>query len=393
MAQRSLRRSTQLSTKASLAVKKQEETPSAADTDTAAISLVAMQKDSTEISNSNTPELAGIGKKIDESTPAAAAAVNEWPPHSWRPLTHPLSPSRLRSRSRSRSRTRDLPPSAVKPSAEASSQAHSEATDQVEALKARLQNDTHQIFSWKQGITARLEGQNRKIDAFFVTANDGVRLAKLADVNAGDAMTRANDAMKQAEDALKRAKNVFNTAVNEHGPSLRKIKERVTDLETKVEELDRDTRVMSRTLIGSGSSAAASGAGGISDLRSDMRRLQRDVDDAYAASHSNEARIEESQGAHKELKAQVDLIVKELAQEKAKVAYLLQRDYASSYGQAPAQQQQQHQQQHQPQQQAHSANVGYPLLPYPMPPISASATAAAPYCPLQAASSQHGRVA
>ena len=318
-----------------------------------------------------------MGKKIDESTPAAAAAaaVNEWPPHSWRPLTHPLSPSRLRSRSRSRSRTRDLPPSAVKPSAEASSHAHSEATDEVEALKARLQNDTQVIFSWKQGITARLEGQNRKIDAFFVTANDGVRLAKIADLNAGDAMTRANDAMKQAEEALKRAKNVFNTAVNEHGPSLRKIKERVTDLETKVEELDRDTRAMSRTLIGSGSSAAASGAGGISDLRSDMRRLQRDVDDAYAASHSNEARIEESQGAHRELKAQVDLIVKELAQEKAKVAYLLQRDYASSYGQAPAQQQQQQQ----PQQQAHSSNAGYPLLSYPMPPMAASATATAPY--------------
>jgi len=384
MAQRSsTRRSTQLSTKASLAIKKQEEAPSAADTDTAAISLVAMQKDSTEINNSNTPELALTGKKIDESTPAAAAAaaaVNEWPPHSWRPLTHSLSPSRPRSRSRSRSRTRDLPPSAVKPSAEASSHAHSEATDEVEALKARVQNDTQVIFSWKQGITARLEGQNRKIDAFFVTANDGVRLAKLADVSAGDAMTRANDAMKQAEEALRRAKNVFNTAVNEHGPSLRKIKERVTDLETKVEELDRDTRAMSRTLIGSGSSAAASGAGGISDLRSDMRRLQRDVDDAYAASHSNEARIEESQGAHKELKAQVELLVKELAQEKAKVAYLLQRDYASSYGQAPAQQQQHQQQQpQQPQQQAHSSNAGYPLLSYPMPPMAASATATAPY--------------
>lgn len=188
--------------------------------------------------------------------------------------------------------------------------------------------------------------------------------------------------MKQAEEALKRAKNVFNTAVNEHGPSLRKIKERVTTLETKVEHLERDTRTMSRTLINNGDS--------ISELQSDMRRLQRDVDDVYASSH-NEARTAESEGAHNALKAQVDLIVKELAQEKAKVAYLLQRDYASSYGQAPVQQQQYQQQQ--PQQQAHSANVGYPLLPYPMPPISASATAAAPYCPLQAASNQHGRVA
>ena len=43
MAQRSsTRRSTQLSTKASLAIKKQEEAPSAADTDTAALSLVTM---------------------------------------------------------------------------------------------------------------------------------------------------------------------------------------------------------------------------------------------------------------------------------------------------------------------------------------------------------------
>jgi len=165
MAQRSsTRRSTQLSTKASLAIKKQEESPSAADTDTAAISLVAMQKDSTEISNSNTPELLLASQKADESIPAAAAAaVNEWPPHPWRPLTHQLSPSRprSRSRSRSRSRTRDLPPSAAKQSADASSHAHSEATDEVEALKARLQNDSNQIFSWKQGITARLEGQNR----------------------------------------------------------------------------------------------------------------------------------------------------------------------------------------------------------------------------------------
>jgi len=298
-----------------------------------------------------------------------------------------LSPtrSRIRSRSRSRSRTRDLLPSGAKQSADVSSHAHSEATDEVAALKGRLQFDINQAFSWKQGITACLEGQNRKIDAVFVTANDGVRLAKLADVSAGDAMTRADDAMKQAEDALKRAKNVFNTAVNEHGPSLRKIKDRITHLETKVEDLERDTRTQSRTLINNGDS--------ISGLRSDMRHLQRDVDDAHASSHTNEARTAEAEGAHNALKAQVELLVKELAQEKAKVAYLLQRDYASSYGQAPVQQQQHQQQQSQPQQQAHSANVGYPSRPYPMPPISASATGAAPYCPLQAASSQHGRVA
>jgi chromosome segregation ATPase len=245
----------------------------------------------------------------------------------------------------------------------------------VEALKARLQFDINQAFSWKHGLTARLEGQNRKLDACFVTANDGVRLAKLADVSAGDAMTRANDAMKQAEEALKRAKNVFNTAVNDHGPSLRKIKDRITSLENKVEELDRDTRAMSRTLISGGASAAASGSGEISDLRSDMRRLQRDADDLYATTHSSEIRIDGAEAAHNALKAQVEALAKELAAEKAKVAYLVHRDYASSMAQPQVQQQQQPQQQ-----QAHSANVGYPL-PYPMPSISASARAidAAPY--------------
>ena len=307
-----------------------------------------------------------------------AAPANDkafvWPPHPWRPLTNLRSPPRTHSRSRSRSRTRDLPPSAA---ADSFSQAHSESADDVEALKGRLQFDIKQALSWKHGLTARLDGQNRKLDACFVTANEGVKLANQAEVHAGDAMTRADDAMKHAEDALRRAKNVFNTAVNEQGPSLRKIKERVTSLENKVEELDRDTRAMSRTLIGVGSSAAASGHGEISDLRSDMRRLQRDADDLYATTHSSEIRIDGAEAAHNALKAQVEALAKELASEKAKVAYLVHRDYASSMAQPQVQQQQQPQQQ---QQQAHSANVGYPL-PYPMPSISASARAidAAPY--------------
>jgi len=56
MAQRESRRSTQQSTKASLAVKKRQETEEPT-LSAAALSLVTMQKEPTERSNSNTPEL------------------------------------------------------------------------------------------------------------------------------------------------------------------------------------------------------------------------------------------------------------------------------------------------------------------------------------------------
>ena len=244
--------------------------------------------------------------------------------------------------------------------------------DDVEAMKGRLQFDINQAFSWKHGLTARLDGQNRKLDACFATANEGVKLATQADVHAGDAMTRADDAMKHAEDALKRAKNVFNTAVNEHGPSLRKIKDRITSLENKVEELDRDTRAMSRTLIRGGSSAAASGSGEISDMRSDMSRLQRDADDLYATTHSSEIRIDGAEAAHNALKAQVEALAKELAAEKAKVAYLVHRDYASSIAQPQAQQQPQQQQQP-----AYPHYAAYAPHSYPLPPAAATASTTA----------------
>ena len=241
------------------------------DTDSAALSLITMQKETTEASNNNTAEVPSTAKKVADSI--AAAAANEWPPHPWRPLTDLLPLARTRSRSRSRSRTRDLPPSAVKPSADASSPRPSEAPEEGQTLQDRLQNDKKVLFIWRAGFTNRLDGQNRKVDAAWATANEGVRLAKIAGVSASDAMTRANDAMKQAEEALKRAKNAFNTAINEHGPSLRKTKDRVAHLEKQVEDLDRDSRAMSRTLI-SGGASAAGGSGEISDLRSDVRRLQ-----------------------------------------------------------------------------------------------------------------------
>jgi len=317
-----------------------------------------MQKDPSEIVNGSSSS----GKNTEAK--AVASPQNDkafvWPPSPWRPLTNLRSPPRTRSRSRSRSRTRDL----------ASSQAHSESADDVEALKGRLQFDIKQAMSWKHGLTSRLDGQNRKLDAAFATANEGVKLATQAEVHAGDAMTRADDAMKHAEDALRRAKNVFNTAVNEHGPSLRKIKDRVTSLENKVEELDRDTRAMSRTLISGGSSAAASGPGEISDLRSDMRRLQRDADDLYATTRSSDIRIDGAEAAHNALKAQVEALAKELAAEKAKVAYLVHRDYASSVAQPQAQQQPQQQQQ----QPAYPHYAAYAAHSYPLPPAAATAS-------------------
>ena len=114
-----------------------------------------MQKDPSEIVNGSSSS----GKNTEAK--AVAAPQNDkafvWPPHPWRPLTNLRSPPRTRSRSRSRSRTRDLPPSAA--AADASSQAHSESADDVEALKGRLQFDIKQALSWKHGLTARLDAR------------------------------------------------------------------------------------------------------------------------------------------------------------------------------------------------------------------------------------------
>ena len=466
MAQRETRRSTQQSTKASFAVKKknqQNKTEHAIsdDADSAALSLITMlaKDELNEISDHS------LEATADEVTPISQWRAIASPPPATAAAAAAAARvqtvgdrggSSSRRRSRSRSRTRDLsrvelghpqplpqplpqpqsppqpspslteassrtilPPPHPSPSvtdasshpivpphphphpppslADASSHAsvRERNDNEVDALRC-LRFDIQQMGSWKQGMTNRLSGFNKKIDAAFIIANEGVQRAK-------DADKLASSAMAHADEALRRAKNVFNTAVNEHGPAMRKLKDRVGDIEKKVDELERDTRSISRTVIAASSSSSGSSSNSsssssrnhrdsdsISELLADARYLLREVGDLRASNRAHEELIADAAHSQARMQEQVDLLAKELAEERSKVSYLIQRDYAAaSYAAAPATRQP-HQQPQQPATQLTQAYAGYAQQPYPMPAAASASSSAShprpyssvPYAPL-----------